>query len=87
MQGNAVSDVGVFAQPNGAPVWINGAAGGTVRAALPDEYALGVQSVIAAGRVKQGIRENVAQVRAIIRGRGGKARIQQSLAGSDRTGP
>jgi hypothetical protein len=61
-----------FTRPNGLPVWIGGAAGGTVRAALPGEYAPGVQSVITVGRVRQGVRENVAQVRAIIRGHRGR---------------
>ena len=57
-----------FTRPNGSPVWIGGDAGGTVRAALPGEYAPGVRSVITIGRVRQGVREGVAQVRAIIRG-------------------
>ena len=61
-----------FTLPNGTPVWIDGAAGGAVRAALPGEYAPGVQSVITVGRVKQGVRESVGEVRAIIRGRRGK---------------
>jgi soluble lytic murein transglycosylase-like protein len=61
-----------FTRPNGLPVWIGGAAGGTVRAALPGEYAPGVQSVITVGRVRQGVRESVAQVRAIIRGHRGR---------------
>jgi soluble lytic murein transglycosylase-like protein len=55
-----------FTLPDGTPVWIEGAAGGTVRAALPDEYTPGVQSVISVGRRRQGVRESVAQARAII---------------------
>jgi len=62
-----------FTRPNGLPVWIGGAAGGTVCAALPGEYAPGVQSVITVGRVKQGVRESVAQAKAIIRGHRGGA--------------
>jgi soluble lytic murein transglycosylase-like protein len=61
-----------FTRPDGSPVWIGGAAGGTVRAALPGEYAPGVQSVITIGRVKQGVRESVGQARAIIRGHRGR---------------
>ena len=61
-----------FTRPDGSPVWIDGAAGGTVRASLPNEYAPGVQSVITVGRVKQGVRESVSQVQAIIRLRRGK---------------
>ena len=62
-----------FTRPNGLPVWISGAAGGTVHAALPGEYPPGTQSVITVGRVRQGVRESVAQVRAIIRGHRGGA--------------
>ncbi len=61
-----------FTRPNGLPVWIDGVAGGTVRAALPGEYAPGVQSVIIVGRVRQGVRESVTQVRAIIGGHRGR---------------
>jgi len=61
-----------FTRPNGQPVMIGGRAGGVVRAALPGEYAPGVQAVITVGRVSQGVRESVAQVRAIIRGHRGK---------------
>jgi hypothetical protein len=61
-----------FTLPDGSPVWIDGAAGGTVRAALPDEYSSGVQSVITVGRQRQGVRESVAQARAIIRGHRGR---------------
>jgi soluble lytic murein transglycosylase-like protein len=61
-----------FTLPSGSPVWIDGAAGGTVRAALPGEYAPGVQSVVTVGRARQGVRESVGQARAIIRGHRGK---------------
>jgi soluble lytic murein transglycosylase-like protein len=61
-----------FTLPDGSPVWIDGAAGGAVRAALPGEYAPGVQSVVTVGRAKQGVRESLAQARAIIRGHRGK---------------
>ena len=62
-----------FTRPDGSPVWIGGNAGGTLRAALPGEYVPGVQSVITVGRLRQGVRESVAQVRAIIRGHRGGA--------------
>jgi soluble lytic murein transglycosylase-like protein len=62
-----------FTRPDGSPVWIGGTAGGTVRAALPGEYAAGVKSVITVGRVRQGIRESVDQTRAIMRGQRGSA--------------
>ena len=48
-----------FTRPNGVPVTINGAAVRAVRAAFPGEYAPGVQSVITAGRMSQGVRESL----------------------------
>jgi soluble lytic murein transglycosylase-like protein len=60
-----------FTRPNGSDVLIDCASVVSVRAALPDEYAPGVLSVIAAGKLKQGVRENVAMVKAAIRAHGG----------------
>jgi soluble lytic murein transglycosylase-like protein len=60
-----------FTRPNGEPVWIDGAAVISVRAVLPDEYPPGVHSVITVGRVHQGVRESLAEARAIIRKHGG----------------
>jgi hypothetical protein len=42
----------------------------SIRAAFPDEYAPGVQSVIAFGRVRQGVCESLAQVKARLHLRG-----------------
>ena len=42
-----------------------------VRAAFPGEYTPGVQSVITAGKLRQGVRESVAAVTAAIRVHGG----------------
>jgi hypothetical protein len=53
-----------FTRPNGLPVWIKPAQVISVRAAFPDEYAPGVQSVIAFGRIRQGVCEDLAQVKA-----------------------
>jgi hypothetical protein len=52
-----------FTRPNGLSVWIKPAEVISIRAALPDEYAPGVQSVIAFGRVKQGVCETLTQVK------------------------
>src|SRR5947207_5574865 len=60
-----------FTRPNGVPVTINGAAVRAVRAAFPGEYAPGVQSVITAGRMSQGVRESLTTVKSIIRSHGG----------------
>jgi membrane-bound lytic murein transglycosylase B len=60
-----------FTRPNGAPAMIDAAAVVSVRAAFPGEYAPGVQTVITVGRLHQGVRESVAQVKSIIRAHGG----------------
>jgi soluble lytic murein transglycosylase-like protein len=58
-------------RPNGSPVAIDVGAITAVRAPFPGEYADGVQAVISAGRMKQGVRETVARATAIIRAHGG----------------
>jgi soluble lytic murein transglycosylase-like protein len=58
-------------RPDGAPVMIDAGAVVSVRAALPGEYAPGVQSVVAVGRIRQGVKETVARATAIIRSHGG----------------
>jgi hypothetical protein len=60
-----------FTRPNGEQVLIDAAAVASVRAALPGEYAPGVQTVIAVGRLQQGVRESVAQVTTAVRAHGG----------------
>ena len=59
-----------FTRPNGLPVWVKPAEVVSVRAAFPDEYAPGVQSVIAFGRVRQGVCETLAQVKTKLHLRG-----------------
>ncbi|HEV2650263.1 MAG TPA: lytic transglycosylase domain-containing protein [Rhizomicrobium sp.] len=58
-------------RPNGSPAAIDVGAITAIRAPLPGEYADGVQAVISAGRMKQGVRETVAHATAIIRAHGG----------------
>jgi membrane-bound lytic murein transglycosylase B len=58
-------------RPNGAPVLVDCAAVVRVRAALPDEYAPGVLTVVTIGRLRQGVRETPAKAIAIIRAHGG----------------
>jgi len=60
-----------FTRPDGSTITIDSGAVVSVRAALPGEYAPGVQSVIAIGRMRQGVRENLATVRAKLHIRGG----------------
>jgi hypothetical protein len=60
-----------FTRPNGEPVMIDGGAVMSVRAAFPGEYAPGVLTVITIGKIRQGVRESLAQTKAIIRLHGG----------------
>jgi hypothetical protein len=60
-----------FTRPDGSAVMIDIGAIVLVRAALPGEYAPGVQSVITIGRMHQGVRENVAEVKSRLRRRSG----------------
>ena len=58
-------------RPNGDPVLIDCVAVVRVRAAMPDEYAPGVLTVVTVGKVRQGVREAPAKATAIIRAHGG----------------
>jgi membrane-bound lytic murein transglycosylase B len=59
-------------RPDGSAVMIDAAAVMSVRAALPGEYAPGVQAVISIQKMRQGVRESVAAATAIIRAHGGR---------------
>ena len=61
-----------FTRPDGSQALIDPVAVRSVRAPLAGEYVTGVQSVIDMGVLKQGVREEVAAVKAAIRLRGGK---------------
>ena len=58
-------------RPNGEPILIDCTAVTKIRAPLADEYADTVQSVITIGKVRQGVREDLAKARMLIRARGG----------------
>ena len=59
-------------RPDGTAMAIDAAAVMSVRAALPGEYAPGVLTVIAVQRMRQGVRESLAVVRATLRAHGGR---------------
>jgi hypothetical protein len=59
-----------FTRPDGTPVWIDSGAIVSVRAALPGEYAPRVHTVIAIGRMRQGVGESLARTKAILHMRG-----------------
>ena len=58
-------------RPDGSAISIDGAAVDSIRASLPDEYAPGVQTVVAMGNLHQGVREDLATVASVIRSHGG----------------
>ncbi len=60
-----------FTRPNGQPILIDCSLVTKVRAPLPDEYAPTVLAVVTVGKVRQGVREDVATVTATVRSRGG----------------
>ena len=59
-------------RPDGSLISIDPAAVDSIRAPLPNEYAPGVQTVVAMGNVRQGVREDLASVASVIRNHGGK---------------
>ena len=62
----AVNLVANLTRPNGETVTVEGAKVDSIRAALPGEYAPGVQTVIAMGNVHQGVIEDVSTVAAAL---------------------
>ena len=64
-----------FAQltrPNGSPVWINGGAVSSIRAPFPNEFVAGVNTVVFADGLMQGVKETPPDVATSINGRGGE---------------
>jgi hypothetical protein len=64
-----------FAQltrPNGSPVWINGGAVSSIRAPLPNEFVAGVNTVVFADGLMQGVKETPPDVATSINGHGGE---------------
>ncbi len=60
-----------FTRPNGEPILIDCSLVTKVRPPLPDEYTATVAAVITVGKVRQGVREDVAHVTATVRAHGG----------------
>ena len=56
---------------NGSPVWLNGSAVTSLRPPLPNEYVAGVNTVIFAGVLTQGVKEPPDVVTTAINARGG----------------
>jgi len=56
---------------NGSPVWLNGSAVTSIRPPLPNEYVAGVNTVIFAAALTQGVKEPPDVVTTAINARGG----------------
>jgi hypothetical protein len=67
----AIINAAQLTRPDGTIVLIDPVAVNSIRAVSPGEYAEGVQTVITAGRLRQGVREDLKTVTAAIRIRGG----------------
>ena len=59
-------------RPDGSTVLVDPMAVSAVRATLPGEYPVGVNSVLSMGRLSQGVREDPSVAKAAIRVRGGR---------------
>lgn len=59
-------------RPDGSTISIDGAAVDSIRASMPDEYAPGVQTVVAMGNLHQGVREDLATVVSLLKSHGAK---------------
>jgi membrane-bound lytic murein transglycosylase B len=62
----SATTIASLTRPNGETVTVDGAKVDSIRMALPNEYAPGVQTVIAMGNVNQGVREDLATVSAAL---------------------
>jgi hypothetical protein len=60
----ARAKIAQLTRPDGSLVSINGAAVNSIRAALPNEFVPGVQTVVAMGEKRQGVKEDLATVAA-----------------------
>jgi membrane-bound lytic murein transglycosylase B len=67
----SVRNQAALTRPDGTTVMIDAGAVVSLRAALPGEYAPGVRTVVAVGRMRQGVKESVEEARAALRRHGG----------------
>ena len=69
------SPIVMLTRPDGTSVSIDAGTVNSIRAAMADEYAPGVKTVVSMGHVHQGVRENLAAVSALLKRHGGKATV------------
>jgi soluble lytic murein transglycosylase-like protein len=67
-----MNTLATLTRPDGSAVSIDGAAVDSIRASLPDEYAPGVQTVVAMGHLHQGVREDLATVASVLKRHGAR---------------
>jgi hypothetical protein len=67
-----VTTVATLTRPDGSSISVDGATVDSIRASMPDEYAPGVQTVVAMGHVHQGVREDLATVAWLLGRHGAK---------------
>jgi hypothetical protein len=70
-----IGETAHFAQltrPDGSSVWISGPAVSALRSPLPGEYAPGVQTVVTAGSLTQGVTQGLLAAKTVIDAHGGK---------------
>lgn len=68
---NLTAEFSQLTRPTGAAVWIRGSAVVCVRVPLPNEYGAGVNSVVTAGAVEQGVQEIPQDVILAVNASGG----------------
>jgi hypothetical protein len=61
-----------LSRPDGAQVWIDGTAVGSLRSAIPGEYSASVNSVVTVGTTTLGVCEDVGTAVDAINAHGGK---------------
>jgi hypothetical protein len=73
----SASRVATLTRPDGSSVTIDKATVKKIRAALRDEYAPGVKTVVSFGNVQQGVREDLATVSSLLGVHRGKSRTRR----------
>jgi len=68
----AVDPIATLTRPDGVSISIDSGTVDSIRAPLRNEYAPSVQTVLAIGNKRQGVREDLATVAALLRSHGGR---------------
>ncbi|HEY2660411.1 MAG TPA: hypothetical protein VGI79_11860 [Caulobacteraceae bacterium] len=60
----------LLTQADGSPIWVNGAAVGSIRAPLPNERPANIQTVIQLGSLAPGVQQSLPETKALLNGHG-----------------